>query len=320
MKKSIAIKFIAVSLLLACGAVSAQVRYSAPIEPNEAKKLWSNENSRISCKLIFDIPSYGFANFMTYGGRELRSALIIHPKLGIGEFSQMRFIAAKPDWFSNGSEELLGRIDLYPGFNPYIGPSLSWKLLASLDHGNQIMMPYTDGKFASGENIVPILSPLGFKDAYKKYLSCQEQLIRVNFNDIRMMPLVFKFQSTELTAKSLKMFNEQLEYLKYDKSIIKIVIRAYAYDKEKAQDNIDLAKERADTIKKFYTDLGLKDDMIEIVPFNALTLNTKDENPISAESLTSRNALITLQRDEAMINKDMEVVVPDVGANTGKKY
>ena len=256
------------------------------MEPEAAKKLWSNESSRIACRLIFDIPSYGFANFMTYGGRDLRSAMTLHPKLGIGQASSMRFIAAKPDWNSS-------------------------------DHGNQILMPYTDKKLASGENIVPALNPLGFKDAYKKYLSCQEQLIRVNYNDVRMMPLVFKYQSTELTAKSQEMLNEQVEYLKYDKSIIKISIRAYAYDMAKAQENIALAKDRGEALKKAYTDIGIKEESIEVVPFNALTLNTKDENPISNEAATSRNALISLERDVAMINKDMEVNIPDVGADTG---
>ncbi len=318
MKIKRVLKYLVLAVTVVISNSYAQIKYSAPMDPAAAKKLWSNENSRIACRLIFDIPYYGFANFMTYGGRELRSAMTLHPKLGIGNASSMRFIATKPDWNSSGAERLLGRIDLYEGFNPYIGPTLSWKLLSELDHGNQILMPYTDKKLASGESLVPAISPLGFRDAYKKYLSCQEQLIRVNYNDIRMMPLVFKFQSTELTAKSQSMLDEQVEYLKHDKSIIKVSIRAYAYDMSKAQDNISLAKDRADALKKVYTNIGLKEDMIEIVPFNALTLNTKDENPIASEAATSRNALISLERDIAMINKDMEVNVPDVGANTGE--
>ncbi|MGN0915935.1 MAG: OmpA family protein [Succinivibrio sp.] len=296
---------------------SAQIRYQAPLD-SSAKKLWSNESSRIKCSLIFDIPSYGFANFMTYSGRTLRSALTIHPKLGIGQSSYMRFISTKPEWHSASHEQLLGRIALYEGFAPYVGPTLSWKILSELSHGNQILMPYTDSKLASGQNIIPSLSPLGFDEAYKKYLSCQEQLIRVNFNDIKMMPLVFKLRSDELTAKSQDMLNEQLEYLKYDKSIISIVIRAYAYDMEKNADNINLARDRGERIKKAYLDLGINEDIITVVPFNALTLNTKEENPIVDEAPTSRNALITLERDNALINKDMEVNVPDVGANTGE--
>ena len=45
-------------------------------------------------------------------------------------------------------------------------------------------------------------------------------------------------------------------------------------------------------------------------------LNTKEENPIVDESVTARNALISLERDTALINKDLEVEVPDVGADS----
>jgi len=253
---------------------------------------------------------------MTYSGKSLKTALMIYPKLGIGQSSTMRFIASKPDWHASSNEELLGKIALYPGFKPYVGPTLSWKILANLDRGNQIMMPYTDDKLAKGENIIPTLNPLGFKAAFKKYLSCQEQLLRVNFNDIKMMPLVFKLHKDELTAKSQKHFDEQLEYLKYDKSITKVTIRAYAYDMKQNADNIALAKDRAQVLKDAYLKIGIAEDVIEIVPFNSLTLNTKEENPIVDESVTARNALISLERDTALINKDLEVEVPDVGADS----
>lgn len=187
---------------------------------------------------------------MTYSGRTLRSNMTIHPRLGIGQSSFMRFIATKPEWHTASSERRLGRIQIYPGFNPYVGPTLSWKILSELSHGNQILMPYTDSKLAAGQNIIPAISPLGFKSAYHKYLACQENLIRVNFNDVKMTPLVFKVRSHELTAKSQQVLNEQLEYIKLDKSINKVTIRAYAYDMEKNADNISLAKDRGEAIKR----------------------------------------------------------------------
>ena len=302
------------SILCATGA-NAQIRYTSSIDP-ATKNLWSNNSNKMICSLIYDIPQYGYANFMTYSGKSLKTALMIYPKLGIGQSSTMRFIASKPDWHASSNEELLGKIALYPGFKPYVGPTLSWKILANLDRGNQIMMPYTDDKLAKGENIIPTLNHLGFKAAFKKYLSCQEQLLRVNFNDIKMMPLVFKLHKDELTAKSQKHFDEQLEYLKYDKSITKVTIRAYAYDMKQNADNIALAKDRAQVLKDAYLKIGIAEDVIEIVPFNSLTLNTKEENPIVDESVTARNALISLERDTALINKDLEVEVPDVGADS----
>lgn len=317
MKKLTVLKMImAMAVAVVSMSAFAQIRYQASIDPS-SKKLWSNNGDRLSCSLIFDIPEYGFANFMTYSGRTLRSNMTIHPRLGIGQSSFMRFIATKPEWHTASSERRLGRIQIYPGFNPYVGPTLSWKILSELSHGNQILMPYTDTKLAAGQNIIPAISPLGFKSAYHKYLACQENLIRVNFNDVKMTPLVFKVRSQELTAKSKQVLNEQLEYIKLDKSINKVTIRAYAYDMEKNADNISLAKDRGEAIKKAYLDAGIKEDDITIVPFNALTLNTKDDNPLADESVTSRNALITLDRDNALINKDLEVDAPDVGADSG---
>ena len=70
------------------------------------------------------------------------------------------------------------------------------------------------------------------------------------------------------------------------------------------------------SLKDAYLKIGIAEDVIEIVPFNSLTLNTKEENPIVDESVTARNALISLERDTALINKDLEVEVPDVGADS----
>lgn len=317
MNKIKAFKFLCLGLAFVSASVFSQIRYQASMDPG-ARKLWSNQGNQLSCSLIFDIPSYGYANFMTYSGRILHSAMMLYPKLGIGQSSVMRFISTKPEWHSSSSENLLGKIDLYTGFNPYVGPTLHWKLLSELDHGNQILMPYTDNKLALGQNIIPSISPLGFKEGYKKYLQCQEKLLRVNFSDIRLLPLVFKYQSDELTAKSLSLLKEQIEYINADPSVSKITIRAYAYDLEQNADNVNMAKERAENLKTLYTEAGINEKIIEIVPFNTLTLNTKESNPVVNESVTARNALISLERDIAKINKDMEVIVPDVGANTGE--
>lgn len=65
-----------------------------------------------------------------------------------------------------------------------------------------------------------------------------------------MTPLVFKVRSHELTAKSKQVLNEQLEYIKLDKSINKVTIRAYAYDMEKNADNISLAKIEVKQLKR----------------------------------------------------------------------
>lgn len=308
---------LALSLIGLCGCAYAQIRYEPKID-NTAKKLWSVNDSKVQCDLINDIPGYGTATFRTYSGKSRKTSLSIHPRLGITENSSMRFIATRPEWQSGGAEQLLGRIKLYSGFDAWAGPTVSWKVLNALSQGLQIYMPYTNSTIASGQNIIPSMSPLGFKPQYEKYLDCQRRLLQVSYTDVQMLPVVFKFQKDELTGRSLERLKTQLEYLKEDKAVDHITIRAFAYDMTSKDDNVNLARKRSDTLKKYYSDAGFKDDMIEVKEFNSLTLPNYAEDEPADESPQARNGLVTLSRDSAKVNRDLEASVPDVGAGTGE--
>lgn len=296
----------------------AAIRYEAKIDAT-AKQLWSDTDSKIRCELIYDVPEFGSVIFTTRSGHNSKTSLEVHPKRGINEDSKMRFIAARPEWQSGGQEKLLGEIKLYAGFDPFAGETVAWKVLNALTQGKQIFMPYTSSTQASGQNIIPTISPLGFKSPYQRFLSCQQRLLKVSFNDIQMLPVVFRFQSEELTGRSRDRLNEQLEYLKEDKAISKITIRAFAYDKTSKDENIVLAKNRADALAKFYRDLGFKDDELDIKPFNALTLPVFVEGQDADESPTARNGLVEIERDSSKIDRMAEDVdMPDVGAESGE--
>ncbi len=306
-------------IILPLGAM-AQIRYSAPLDGEISKKLWSTQDSKLVCRLIHDIPGFGHADFKTYAGRQRKSSLEIYPKLGINQPSSMRFIATKPEWQSGGREELLGKVDLYNGFNPYAGATLSWKILSALNDGKQVLMPYTDEKRASGQNIIPTLSPLGFKKPYDSYLNCQQNLLKVNYSDVQMLPLAFLFRTSELTKNSQERLKSQIEYIKQDASVKKITIKAYAYEMPNRAENIKVAEERGLAIKAIYTAAGIKEEIIEIEKFNSLTLPRAAETEGTPEdhSITSRSALILLERDSSLIDRELDANVPDVGAETGE--
>lgn len=295
---------------------TAQIRYAAPIDET-AGTLWSNSDSKLVCMLIHDIPQFGHVDFVTYAGRDIQTSMQVVPKLTVSSDAEMRFISAKPEWQSGGREYLLGRIKLYAGFNPYVGPTIAWKVLSELGNGKQIFMPYTNSLLGMGQLVVPSLSPLGFKGPYNRYINCQHQLLRVNFNDVRMLPLVFRFQSTELTGRSLDRLKQQIDYIKEDKAVNKIVIKAYSYDMRRRDENIRMARDRGEALMKFYTEAGYKEEQIEIVPFNALTLpDDSQRGPLTEEDPSARNALVTLSRDSSLINRDLEAKTPDVGADS----
>lgn len=304
---------------LAASSADAAIRYEAKLDAT-AKKLWSVDDSKIRCELIYDVPEYGSVFFTTRSGRNSKTSLEVHPKAGIGEDARMRFISARPEWQSGGQEKLLGEIRLYAGFDPFAGETVAWKVLNALSQGKQIFMPYTSSTRASGQNIIPTISPLGFKEPYQNFLNCQQRLLKVSFKDVAMLPVVFRFQSEELTGRSLDRLNEQLAYLKEDKAVSHITIRAYAYDKTSKDENIVLAKNRADALAKYYKDIGFKDDQIDIKQFNSLTLPVYVEGQEADESPTARNGLVEITRDSGKIDRMAEDVdMPDVGAESGDR-
>ncbi|HAH70856.1 MAG TPA: hypothetical protein DCL74_03795, partial [Succinivibrionaceae bacterium] len=149
---------------------------------------------------------------------------------------------------------------------------------------------------------------------YSKFVACQQQLLRVSFNDVQLLPLVFAFQSDKLTSKSERSLKEQLEYLQQDKSINHIVIRTFSYDMNSKDDCIAMAKKRADAIKKYYLDAGFKDEDVELKQFNALTVQAFVEGQEANQEPTARNGLVQLSRDESDPRGLRDLDLPDVGA------
>ena len=295
----------------------SQIRYEAKIDAS-AKKLWSDAASKIRCSLKAEIPDYGYVEFQSLSGNHIKTSMSVHPKLGITQNAIMRFVSARPEWQSGGKERLLGKIKLYESYDPWTGPTLAWKIMNALSQGKQIYMPYTSSVVASDQNIIPAISPLGFKPHYTNFLNCQEQLLKVSFNDVRLQPVVFKFQKAELTGRSLEALQTQLAYIKEDKAISNVIIRTFSYDMKDKDECITMAKGRADLLKKYFKDAGFKDDAINVVMFNAMTAQNVADNVDPDSSPEARNGIIELIRDERSEFRLDDLDLPDVGADSNE--
>lgn len=305
MKKSILL------LLLFISSISvAQIRYSAKMDISSAQ-LWSHKDSKISCTLSYVIEGYGRADFTAISGHDKPLSLEIVPKLTLENQTSMRFISAAPDWKS-GDEELLGTIKLYRGFNPFVGNTVSWRVLKALYDGNQVLMPFTDTKRYNNETIIPTMSPIGFRNNYDEFKLCINSLIDVNFNDISMLPIFFMEGSSKLTNSSQVKFNEQLTYMKYDKSINSINIKIFTFGQGDEASNDKLALDRLEALKSEYKKIGFEDDSIykvSIITDEKLSASTRSK-PSDDDA---RKVIITLDRDPLRINRDLEIKMPDIG-------
>lgn len=301
----------AAGALASASPAMAQVRYEASLSNTEAKD-WSTSSSRISCVLSSRIQGYGRADFVLLSGAQRRLSLELFPSVEISSRSKMRIIAAPPEWRPEGNEVEIGEIDLYRGFRPFIGDSVSWAMLRELHKGQRILFPYLVKQPGYDENIVPVLSPMGFAASYRDFLDCSAQLLPFGYADVGFIALMFYDTENRLTPTSDERLHHQIEYAKLDPSINKIIISSFGSGHEDNLDNIQLAKERAETLSKIFVDNGISKDLIEIRTYGDEQLATTGYT-ISDRQQSSK-AIIELQRDPFKVERRLEVDMPDIGA------
>lgn len=290
--------------------VQAQVRYEASLSDTTAKD-WSSKSSRISCILSSHIKGYGRADFTLLSGAQRRLSLEIFPSVDVNSKSLMRIISAPPEWRPQGIETDIGQIQLYRGFDPFIGDSVSWAVLRALHNGNRVLFPYVSEHPNYAESIVPVLSPMGFSGPYKEFVDCSAQLLPFGFTDVGLVALMFYEAENRMTPSSDARLRQQIEYAKIDNSINKIIISSFGSGHVDNLDNIELAKRRAETISKVFTDAGIKKDIIEIRTYGDEQLATTGYTLTDRQQ--SSKAIVELQRDPFKVDRRQEVDMPDVG-------
>lgn len=288
-----------------------QVKYDAALS-EKSQSNWSVLNSKISCVLSYAIEGFGRGDFVVLSGSKKKHSFELFMQTPLNQASQMRFISAPSDWTPVGDEKLIGRIKIYKGFNPFVGDSVSLRMLTALEKGRQILMPYTNDKTLPNETIVPTISPIGFNEKYNEFLLCTSNLMDISYKDIELLAITFDDASDMLTAPSVTRLLDQIEYIKNDSSVNRISITVFSYGLIDNLENKDLADRRVASLKKYFADAGIKEDIIEVKTLynNRLSPNT---NSTTAD-IDSRKALIELDRDRYKIKYDYDVDMPDIGA------
>lgn len=301
--------------LASFNSVSAQVRYEASLGDTQAKN-WSVSSSKISCVLSYNIKDYGRADFTLLSGTKHQLSFEIFPIVDVASNSSMSIVSAPPEWRPHGVERNIGEIDLYQGFRPFVGNSVSWAMLRELSGGNRILLPYTIDHVTLQETLVPVLSPMGFATAYDEFNLCSAQLINVGFSDVELIALMFYEKEERLTLNSRDRLNDLINYALLDPAINKIQISAFGSGNEDNLDNIALAKKRGEAVSKIMTDAGIDGQLIEINTYGDEQLASTGYT--AAERQQSSKALVRLFRDPFKVDRRAEVDMPDIGVPEDK--
>lgn len=288
-----------------------QVKYDTALS-EKSQSNWSVLSSKISCVLSYAIEGFGRGDFVVLSGSKKTHSFELFMHTPINQASQMRFISAPSDWTPVGDEKLIGRVKIYEGFNPFVGDSVSLRMLTALTKGRQILMPYTNDKTLPNETIVPTISPIGFNNKYNEFLLCTNNLMNLSYKDVKLLAITFDDAADTLTAPSITRLMDQIEYITNDPSVNKISITVFSYGLIDNLENKELADRRVATLKQYFTNAGIKEDIIEVRTLfnNRLSPNTN----ATTTDIDSRKALIELDRDRYKVKYDYDLEMPDIGA------
>lgn len=315
MQKGKLITSLCISMFLSTCAF-ASIRYSAPMNEH-AHALWSTKVSKLSCSLSYAIPEFGRADFYVSSGREKTISFELFPIVSVGSDSLMRILELSPEWRTEGIEREIGRIKLYKGFNPFVGDTVSRRMLNALYKGLEIAMPYNEKIYATygnaqGQSIIPTMSPLGFTKKYKEFNECQRGLFPYSFVDVNVVTCVFIPGSDIFVTPSLKSIKDQIEYIKLDESVKAIKISVFTFGQGDTDANKALSQKRVKAIEKLYTDSGIDKNMLTFTEYNNENLATT-KRVDEKEQIEARKVVVTLERDPVKIKYDKELNMPDIG-------
>ena len=152
----------------------------------------------------------------------------------------------------------------------------------------------------------------GTKYEYQEFLDCSGQLLPYGYADVGFIALMFYDTENRLTPTSDERLHNQIEYAKLDPAISKIIISSFGSGHQDNLDNIQLAKDRAETLSRIFQENGISKDLIEIRTYGDEQLATTGYT-ISDRQQSSK-AVIELQRDPFKVDRRLEGDMPDIGA------
>ncbi|NVK24135.1 MAG: OmpA family protein [Gammaproteobacteria bacterium] len=253
-----------VGLCIFASAVEADMRrYSGSLENSK----WQlTTETKLQCDLIHEIPNYGHAVFSAEASKMANLAFELDIMRLPADYSLANIESVPPRWKPGTPSKPITTMQWRKQFNGDVDEKSAWVMLTELEKGNFPTLYYTDWHNRH-DRVAVSLSATNFADNYYKFLSCVDKLLPYSFDDIAQLTLNFEFGGAELDKDSKNKLAQVREYLKHDKEIESITVKAYSDSFGGRWHNLQVSKKRAAEIKQFFVNAGVAADKIDVEGF-----------------------------------------------------
>ena len=266
--------------------------YQTPAKTKE-DKLWSNEGSKVLCKLTQNIEGWGDVTYFMEANKKTRLELLLTPYRAFDKVSTVTLYDTPPNWFPGKAERKLNEAKLFRGFDGYLNGTDAWYTLSALEKGHMVVFSYHDSSYSEDE-IRVLLNPFSIKTPFKDFINCTKELLDYGYQDIRFTVIHFEDKTNKLTPFSSKRLEQIANYILEDKNFSEISVTVHTDTFGDKEENQKVTDEQAKVIKDFFISKGV------------------DENKLFIKSMGQEDpAVDNLNNDKSLINRRVLIQIVD---------
>ncbi|EWH09512.1 sodium-type flagellar protein MotY [Catenovulum agarivorans DS-2] len=273
------------------GQVMADVRhYQASLDDSK----WVNQqNARLSCRLEHSIPRYGKVVFSSVASRATNMTVNLDMLRTPHGYDIAKVLSVPPSHRPGTPSREIIDMQLLQQFDGELIDKPAWTMLSELEKGMSPTFYYKDW-YSDFDHITVGINAANFHQAYESFLTCVDNLLPFNFDDISLTVLTYQSNKAELTKNSKKRLAMIAEYLKQDAELDLVLLDGFSDSYGGRWHNEQLAKQRAENIRSFFTDAGVDASRIEVDSYGERRHIATNQNVLGRAK--NRRVVIRMER------------------------
>ena len=215
---------------------------------------WHSEGNQFACRLTQPINN-GYIEFIARAGHPLSLSLYDGDKSSTGTLTLIRTL---PPWKLKGGPVEQGRGHISPQ-SPYHsnGAESLFRGLTILGDWGEVVL-----NNAKGQHTIT-LSNTGIYQPALDFQDCRNNLLPASFDQVSLVRLQFSSGKARPQPSFADKLHHLAAYVKADEEVLEVLVDGHTDSAGHHLDNLQIAKDRADSVASYLKYLGIPEDKIK---------------------------------------------------------